>query len=606
MIIGSDLEWRRNGDKYEIDVLGLAWSDGRKATATDRNETSLGQYLSILRKAETVVGQNFIDADCRQLASEGVDVSWLEPKVADIRLYMHAVNGHLAGTGSYDLRSIVLLLNGRQGHRFPLDFKQYETNLHATCAMDAAAALWCFPTLDRLVKTHRLESTVRTLHRVAPIFALMRDRGVRLDVKVLERIYKARKEKTEATIEKYHLWEERGVKKIKRVPIWRSNKLLDICEQQFGFRPADRQRATWLKLQNNPSLSPEAREFVDAIVDLGRGANDAHWLGKAEESTNEDGETEIEFGKVGEDGFIHPRYDVCGSPDRAIASNPNVQNFPRPSDDPRPVKLRSAVVPLCDEHIMLGVDFSSVETITNAIESNDWDRARAALEKKISHEGTAGLINNTFGLQLNRNQGKAINHGFDKGESPYNLARTLFKTERPSRHQVQQCESIFLKMLAEYPKSARFREELWERARENPLTVQNSFGRRLSCFSRAKYGDAGERFAKHDPKKKYWCSCGECGPRRDRWKYAIAFLGRSAAFDALLRKMEIIWYEKRLDEFSLPYLEVHDELDFSVPKEKVEYYAKVAKVTFEEPIPELGGVSLPASVAIGESWADAH
>jgi DNA polymerase I-like protein with 3'-5' exonuclease and polymerase domains len=604
MIIGSDLEWCKRDGKYFVDVLGLSWSDGRKATATDRNEQSLAEYLSVLRKAETVVGQNFIDADCAQLSKEGIDVSWLIPKVADIRLMMHAVNGHLAGTGSYDLRSIVLLLNGRQGKRFPLDFKQYETDLHKTCGMDAAAALWCFPTLDRLVKTHKLESTVRILHRVSPIFALMRDRGVRLDTSVLEQIYRARKQKTEATIEKYHLWEERGVKKIKRVPIWRSNKLLDVCEQQFGFRPSDRQRATWVKLQANPSLTSDAREFVDAIIDLGRGANDAHWLGKAEEGeTEEDG---VSFDKLDENGFIYPRYDICGSPDRAIASGPNIQNFPRPSDDPRVIKLRSAVVPLYGDHLMLGVDFSSVETITNAIESNDWDRVQDTLDKKITHEGTAGIINDKFGLSLNRNQGKAINHGFDKGESPYNLARTIFVSDRPSRNQVQQCQSIFLAMLAKYPKSAKFRDELWERARENPLTVTNSFGRRLSCFSRAKYGDAGERFAKHDQGKKYWCSCAECGPRRDRWKYAIAFLGRSAAFDALLRKMEIIWYERRLDEFSLPYLEVHDELDFSVPREKVQAYAKIAKTTFEEPIPELGNVSLPASVVWGENWSEAH
>jgi DNA polymerase I-like protein with 3'-5' exonuclease and polymerase domains len=255
---------------------------------------------------------------------------------------------------------------------------------------------------------------------------------------------------------------------------------------------------------------------------------------------------------------------------------------------------------------MLGVDFSSVETITNAIESNDMDRARDALEKRITHEGTAAYINEKFGLSLNRTQGKAINHGFDKGESPYNLARTLFKTERPSRQQVLGCQTIFLGMLDKYPKSAKFRDELWEKARENPLVVQNSFGRRLLCFSRAKYGESGEKFAKHDQAKKYWCSCSECGPRRDRWKYAIAFLGRSAAFDALLRKMELIWYEKRLDEFSLPYLEVHDELDFSVPRDKVEHYAKIAKATFEEPIPELGGISLPASVVWGSSWAEAH
>ncbi len=607
MIIGSDLEWARDGNKYKIDVLGVAWDEGRRTTAIDRNEVTLGQYLDVLRKAETVVGQNFIDADCRQLASEGIDVSWLEPKVFDIRLAMHAVNGHLAGTGSYDLRSIVLLLNGRQGKRFPLDFKQYESDLHRTCAMDAAAAAWCHPTLDRSIKQHKLEGTLRTLHRVSPIFARMKEQGVRLDTKVLEEIYLDRKKKTEETIEKYHLWEERGKKVIKRVPIWRSNKLLDICEQHFGFRPADRKRATWIKLQGNSVLSPEAKEFVDAIVDLGKGANDAHWLGKPEEEKDEEtDETTISFGKVREDGFIFPRYDICGSPDRAIASGPNIQNFPRPSDDPRKIKLRSAVVPINPDHLMLGVDFSSVETITNAIESNDWDRATDALEKRISHEGTAEYINKTFGVSLNRTQGKAVNHGFDKGESPFNLARTLFKSERPSRHQIQQCQNMFQAMLAKYPKSARFREELWERARENPLVVTNSFGRRLSCFSRAKYGDANDRFAKHDPSKKYWCSCGECGPRRDRWKYAIAFLGRSAAFDALLRKMELIWYEKRLDAYSLPYLEVHDELDFSIPREKAEFYGKIAKQTFEEPIPELGGVCLPASVVIGENWSEAH
>lgn len=597
MIIGSDLEWTREG----IDVLGLAWDSGLRTTATDRNPESIAQYLRTLNTAEAIVGHNFIDADCRQLAKEGLDISGFESRVFDTRLAIHTTHGHLAGTGSYDLRSMVLLLNGRQGQRFPLDFKKYASDLHRTCAMDAAAALWCHPTLDRLIRAGKLEDTLSIAHKCAPIFARMREQGVRLDKKVLEQIYAARKAKTEQIIEKYHLWEERGKKKIKRVPIWRSDKILDICEQQFGFRPRDRQRQTWAKLAAS-NLSPEAKEFVDAVIDLGKGANDAHWLGDAEES--EDGS--LDFSKVGDDGFIYPRYDICGSPDRAIASGPNIQNFPRPSDDPRPVKLRSSVVSLHEDHTILGVDFSSVETITNAIESNDWDRVQATLEKRITHEGTAAIINDAFGLSLNRNQGKAINHGFDKGESPYNLARTLFKSDRPSRQQVLQCQTIFRKMLDEYPKTAAFRDSLWERARDNPLVVTNSFGRRLLCFSRSKYGDAGERYAKHDASKKYWCSCGECAPRRDRWKYAIAFLGRSAAFDALLRKMAIIWYDKRLDGYSLPIIECHDELDFSVPREKVNHYAKIAKACFEEAIPELGGVSLPASVAIGDSWADAH
>ena len=279
MIIGSDLEWNREA----IDVLGLSWdvAGSLRATATGRDERTLSQYLDTLKRATTVVGQNYLDADCRQLAKEGVDVGWLEPKVADIRLMMHAVNGHLAGTGSYDLRSIVLLLNGRQGQRFPLDWKQYASDLHKTCAMDAAAALWCYPTLSRLVTAHKLEKTITISHSCASIFARMREQGVRLDRKVLEAIYIARKAKTEEIIEKYHLWEERGVKKVKRVPIWRSDKILDVCEQQFGFKPKDRKRQTWAKLLNNPALAPDAREFVEAIIDLGKGANDALWLGSA-------------------------------------------------------------------------------------------------------------------------------------------------------------------------------------------------------------------------------------------------------------------------------------------------------------------------------------
>ena len=598
MIIGSDMEWDRHG----IDVLGLAWDEGRKATATHRDERTMEQYLDVLRRADVVVGQNFIDADIVQLQREGLDTTAFEGKVFDTRLAVHCTHGHLAGTGSYDLRSLVLLLGTRQGHRFPLDFKQYESDLHKTCAMDSAAALWLYPTLDRLIKAGKLEGTLRIAHEVAPIFARMRERGVRLDRTILEQIYNERKTKTAELIERYHLWEERGKKKVKKVPIWRSDKVLDIFQDQFGIRPKDRQRKTWAKLVLDSRLSDEARTFASAMVDLGRGANDAHWLGKAEESEEEG----LSFDKVGADGFIYPRYDICGSPDRAIASGPNIQNFPRPGEDPRPVPLRQAVIPLADGHVILGVDFSSVETITNAFESGDMDRVRATLEKRITHEGTAAVINSTFNLSLTRQQGKAINHGFDKGESPYNLARTIFKTERPSRQAVRQCQAIFERMLVEYPKTAQFRDDLWARSVENPLVVSNCFGRRLLCFSRAKYGESEGYTAKHSPEKKYWCSCPSCSPRRDRWKYAIAFLGRSAAFDALLRKMAIIWSEKRLDEFSLPYLEVHDELDFSVPKDRIERYLTLAKECFEEPLTELGGISLPASAVFGNSWAEAH
>lgn len=911
--IAFDMEWTTE----RIDVLGLAI--GEKAAATPCNTGTMAQFLDALRRADRIVGQNVIDADYRQLEREGIDTSAFLPKTFDIRLAMHATHGHLAGTGSYDLRSILLLLGARQGKRFALDWKQYESDLYRTCAMDAASALWAVPTLDRLIAQQRVEPVVQISHRCAPIFALMKEQGVRLDTNVLNTIYTERKQRLEHAVDRYGLWEERGKKVIKKVPIWRSPKVLELYEQKFGVRPKNLQRKTWEGLAKTGPTA-EAREFASILVELGKGANDGVWLGKVTES--EDG---LDFSKIDSKGFIYPRYDICGSPDRAIASNPNCfdsnteiltrrgwiefpslveedevaqwdnkcitfvkpnaitngmtytgkmvhvtnthidicmtgnhrcllvskkgrnrvvealqyvnqsckqlnagyyvggtglplskdeitvicamqadgtwghsanpslhwkfakerkiarltntltrlavpftnskrqettriedkvyvtdfthisvgvgelsslvyrylgkekcfgpwlldlnreqldffcneifnwdgnfikrngydsviednadwiqtafalsnrrarktrrrsniskrdafhigvspnaysmtdniscsvkyvknfpvycvsvpssfivvrrngkvhitgncQNFPKPSDDPRALPLRSAVLPLHDDHVVLGIDFSSIETLTNAIESDDWDRVQAVQKGRLTHEGTAELLNKTFGLSLTRSMGKVVNHAGDKGESPWNLACRLFQTDRPSRQQVQQCQAIFWRMLQDYPKTAKFRDELWERSIENPLVVQNRFGRRLACFSRAKYGDASERFVKHNPEKKYWCSCGACAPRRDRWKYAIAFLGRSCAFDALLRKMATVWYDKRLDEFSLPILEVHDELDFSVPKDKVEYYAAIVKECFETPVDELG-ISLPAEVKWGPNWAVAH
>jgi DNA polymerase-1 len=265
------------------------------------------------------------------------------------------------------------------------------------------------------------------------------------------------------------------------------------------------------------------------------------------------------------------------------------------------------VVPLVDGHIILGTDFSSIETLTSAYESRDMDRLRSVLAGTLSHAGTAEMVNRVFGLHLVRQHGKVINHAFDKGESPFNLARRLFSVERPSNQQIAQCREMYNRILSLYPQTARFRDELWEQAAQNPLVVRNSFGRMLKCFSRSKYGDSDARsYARHDPAKKYWCSCAACAPRRDRWKGAIAFLGRSTAFDILLRKMVKIYTARLLDEYSLPYLEVHDELDFSVPAAGVEEYARILKGVMEEPVPELDGLSIPADVKWGPTWADAH
>jgi uracil-DNA glycosylase family 4 len=595
--IGFDMEW-----SAKVTTVGFAWNGGKSAFAAPRTNLSFDLLPQELSMFNSVSIHNGLAADLRQLQKEGLDVSSLQTKVFDTMLAMHATHAHLAGTGSYDIRSSVLLCGEVAGERFPLDWKNYATDIYKTCREDAAAALWITGPLKRKIAAEGLGPTVALSHEIAPIFALMHGRGVRLDKTALESIHTERKRSVEEITAKYQLTETRGIKKLRTVPIWRSDKILDKFQSLFGHRPPDRTRKTWLSLSRNAGLSQEARDFALALVDLGTGANDAHWLGRVE-TENEDG-SELTFEKVSDNGYIYPEYHIHGSPDRPIAKRPNVQNFPRPSDDPRSTPLRACVVPPGDGQVLCSVDYSSIETFTSALEADDWDMVRAIQRGSRSHERTAEEMSKIAGLPLTRQQGKTINHAFDKGESPFNLAKRLFGSS-VTRVQKANCLAIYTAMLKQYPKSREFRDQLWDRAQSNPLVVANKFGRRLSCFARSRYGEERDWDARHDKKLTYWCPCKACAPRRERWKFALAFLGRSLAADILLRVMARIWREKRLGDYSLPYLEVHDELVYAVPAgDRAPVYLTAVVIAFEDFIPELG-IALPASGHLGKNWAEA-
>ena len=594
--IGCDFEWGRDG---KVSVIGFAFNNTTYATAHPRYQ-KWDESLEVLSCAGEIVGHNWHAADLRQLAKEGVAVDALEAKVFDTMLAMHATHAHLAGTGSYDIRSVVLLLGEQGGLRFPLDWKDYAGDIYETCRLDAAASLWVAAPLKRLIAAHHLQPTLDISHAVAPIFARMYEQGVRLDTSILERIHHERQTRTQETIAKFGLTESRGKKTIKSVPIWRSPKILEKFQSLFGVLPPDRSRKTWERLSMDRHLSSDARDFANAVLSLGKGANDAHWLGKVEDN-EETGE--LTFGKVDSDGRIHPQYAVHGSPDRPIAKGPNI-NFPRPADDPRPTPLRAAVIPNNPEEVLIACDFSGVETYTTAIEADDWDAIQSIKRGEREHAVVAQACSQIAGFVLNRQQGKAVNHAFDKGESPANLAKRLFGVNVATRAQKAQCAAMYASLLTRYPKTAAFRDRLWQAAQSNPLVVANKFGRRLECFARSRYGEDRDWDTKHQPALKYWCPCKACAPRRERFKYALAFLGRSCALDVLLRVMARIWQEKRLDGYSLPLIEAHDELVYSVPRNSAEKYRKIVVDSFESPVLELGSIQLPASAHIGNNWAE--
>ena len=568
---GLDFEW----DDGKISICGIAWDGGRSATAFSRGESNTEVIARFLAGNNHIVGHNILSADFPQAESEGMQV---RPSQAfDTMLALHATHAHLAGLGSYDLRSLVLLYGQGTKEAFPLDFKRYEEDIWDTCAHDAASALYCAQPLASRIRQEGLTATLNLSQSIAPIFVRMKHRGVKLDRQVLGQIHNHRVEHVKELIA--------SLPQIDGEPIvYRSKAILEYIQDTYSVKVADRQAETWAKVAANSEFHPELRKLADTLYKISTAGSDKTWVGNSDDG--------IEFTKVDADGYCHPEYQIHGSSDRPTCTGTNIQNFPRPSDDPRPVPLRAAVVPPEDGMVIISVDFGSVETYTNAIAADDWDRVRAIQSKHLSHENTARMINDRFGLALNRQQGKTCNHAFDKGETAFNLASRLFGGVRPSKQQVALCDGIYAAMLKEFPRTKQFRDQLWADCSQNPYPAVNAFGRRLLCFSRSMSPDDNGILTK---------TAQRC--RKERWKGALAFLGRSSAVDVLLRVMVRIWEERRLDDYSLPLAEVHDELVFAVPRESVEKYSKILVDTFTEPVIEMGNIRLPAEVKWAANWA---
>ena len=597
--VGLDLEW----NPEHITVYGVAWANGTEASATYANDVTARQFQTLLNRwaarGTLVTGHNVCGgkSDIYRLRTAGFDICKLH--WFDTHLGLHATHSHLAGTarkdegedkgaiGSFDARSMSLLYGGYKGKRIPVDWKAYDTDLLATCREDAAVALWCAQPMRERIRLLGLEPLVGIHHRAAAVFAAMEEQGVRFNLDTLAQVHRERQQRVVELVAKHELTEQRGKKVIKTVEIWRSPKVLEMFASRYGRKPANRQYETWETLAQDEDLSPDGREFAQALMLLSEGANDAHWLGKIEEL--EDGS--LTFGKIGLDGMAYPRWRLTGTADRSVSRGPNMKNFPRPKDDPRTTKLRSTVIPLQADHALITADFDSLESYTTAIMCGDWDKVEAIKDDRVSHENTAKFVNDTFGLNLSRQGGKTINHAVDKGMSEFELARQLLG--KTARKDVDLARRVIDLLLNQWPKTRDFRQKLWDDCKRNPYVAINPFGRRLLIFGRASYGEDTGYGKKSE------------ALIRDRWKKALAFLSRSAGYDVLLRAMLRIHEERRLGDFSLPYLEVSDELDFSVTYNKILEYSSAIKQAFEEPVAEMGGFSFPAAVQSGRTWADA-
>ena len=276
-------------------------------------------------------------------------------------------------------------------------------------------------------------------------------------------------------------------------------------------------------------------------------------------------------------GRIHAQFNqTVTATGRLSSSNPNLQNIPIRDELGR--ELRKAFIP--DEgEVFFSADYSQIELRLMAHLSQDPNMTEAFLSGEDIHTATAAKIYHLpVGevTKLQRTKAKTANFGIIYGISVFGLASRLNIPRSEAKHLI---DGYFVT----YPKVQEYMNKSIEVAREKGY-VETLFGRKrvLADISSANATVRGyaERNAINAPIQ---------GTAADIIKIAMVRIARRIRKEKLNAKLLI---------------QVHDELNFSVPQNELE---KLQALVLEE----MAGavklrVPLIADCGSGSNWLEAH
>lgn len=278
------------------------------------------------------------------------------------------------------------------------------------------------------------------------------------------------------------------------------------------------------------------------------------------------------------DGRVHTSFnETVTTTGRLSSSDPNLQNIPVRTDFGR--KIRSCFGPLEEGSVFLSADYSQIELRLLAHLSNDEHLVSAFRSGADFHASTASRV---FGVPIEevtgamRSRAKAVNFGIVYGQQAFGLAQTL---EIP----VAEAREMIERYFAAYPGVRTYLDETVASAREAGF-AETMFGRKRH-IPELKSGNAvqrgfGERTAMNHPMQ---------GSAADIIKLAMIEVSRRLSAEGLSAKLLV---------------QVHDELDFSVPRDEIEKLTALVTDAMQG-VAELR-VPLIADVSYGATWAEAH
>ncbi len=276
-------------------------------------------------------------------------------------------------------------------------------------------------------------------------------------------------------------------------------------------------------------------------------------------------------------GRVHTQYHQANtSTGRLSSSNPNLQNIPIRT--PEGNRIRRAFIASPGNKIA-AADYSQIELRIMAHLSGDENLLDAFAKGQDVHARTASEV---FGVPIEavtpdqRRAAKAINFGLMYGMSAFGLAKQLGIGR-------EEAQAYMDKYFAKYPKVFEFIEGLRSKARKQGY-LDTIFGRRIyfpDINSRnRRVQAAAERAAINAPLQ---------GSAADIIKRAMIQV------DKALR-------EQHPDVKTI--MQVHDELVFEVPGDKVETVGAI--ITREMENAASLKVPLKVDLGVGDNWQEAH
>ena len=290
-----------------------------------------------------------------------------------------------------------------------------------------------------------------------------------------------------------------------------------------------------------------------------------------------------------ETGRIHPDFFALSTETgRMNCKTPNAQNLPRKSNDP--IGVRN-FIKAPENHLILSLDFSQIELRVGAFYCRDRTMMETYKNGGDIHAATTSVI---FGCiyeeaqdkhrreyKEQRTIAKNVNFGTFYGLFPKGLQSTL-KFKAGVEKSVDECSEIIANLKAGYPALTTWQEET-KRDAARKMYIETWLGRRryLPNIRSDNWGlkSFAERCALNTPIQ---------GTAADILKLAIVRI-----LEGLLSRP---WLK--------PILQIHDELTFIIPKEKLNEAVYFIRECMEkQPFAEFD-LPLVAEASAGESFGN--